>query len=82
MYLFGRAVLQMWSERPALQAMLKKGVRSALLRKGSVRKNKVSAVLDDLMNTYLLDLTIDKAAVQVMMLEYAEVTPDRTIHPI
>jgi site-specific DNA recombinase len=79
-HLFGKAVLQLWSERPLLQAMVKKGVRGVLPReKRPARIREIDTFLEGFERSYPRELSVDKAAVQVM-LERGEVTPERMIH--
>lgn len=79
-YLFSKAVLKLWSGRPALQAMLKKGIRVALPReKNPIRVREVDAFLDGFYRIAPRDLSIGQSAAQVM-LDRGEVTPDRVIH--
>lgn len=67
-YLFSKAVLRLWSERPALQTMIKKGVRAALPReKNPIRIREVDAFLDGFNRIPPRDLSIGQAAAQVML---------------
>lgn len=78
-HLFGNVVRQLWRERPEIQKMLDKSITIALGRKKApVRKQQVGAFMDSFERLPAQEMTIDRAAVQVI-LDCGEVMPERTI---
>lgn len=79
-HLFGEAVQQLWSKRPKLQELVRKSLLRALPRANhTVRMLEIDAFLGEFERLYPQNLVVDRAAVQVM-LDFGEVTAEKTIH--
>ena len=78
-HLFGEAIQQLWTGTPGLRGLIQKSLRSALSpEKRTSHMRMISAFLDDFSRIYPSDLVVDHAAAQVI-LDFGEVTPERTI---